>query len=229
MTLVYLIRCSNTNSCCTSCSSVTPSHKQVNQEINGVNGSQNPIKIVQLASIKIVCEPPILLTARGGSNDVDQGRTQPTSKSNLGQKQSTTNASGPIGGLIVEKLKLSNVRKNLGSSNEKDLRKQPEDTHGGGNGVLKAAFVFDESSESHGDDGDEESHAHSLQRSDSSVVSCVAAKHWDDELLVDWDEDEAVEGAEDSHGRWWDFEVIGSEAAVHDGGLADEECRHLGE
>lgn len=49
------------------------------------------------------------------------------------------------------------------------------------------------------------------------------AEKWDDDLLVDGDEDESIAGCKDWDGACWDFKMW-AEFSVHEGGLADEEC-----
>ena len=53
-------------------------------------------------------------------------------------------------------------------------------------------------------------------------MACAFAEEWYHELLVDWNEDECVDGAEHGDRTCGDFEVA-SEVSVGDVGLAYEE------
>lgn len=53
-------------------------------------------------------------------------------------------------------------------------------------------------------------------------MACSSANDWNHPSFVDGDEDECVDGCEDGHRAWGDFEV-GPEVAVGFDGLTDEE------
>lgn len=67
-----------------------------------------------------------------------------------------------------------------------------------------------------------------MQRRDAASVTGVPTEHRDDEFLIERDEEDSVDGAEDGDGTSGE-DVGGSDFPVHDGGLADEEGLERGE
>lgn len=90
------------------------------------------------------------------------------------------------------------------------------------------AFDLDEGGGAHGEDGEEEAEAHALEGGEAAGVARAGAEVGDDELFVEWDDDEGVDGGEDGEGALGDDE-LGAEVPVGEGGLGDEEGGHLGE
>lgn len=94
-------------------------------------------------------------------------------------------------------------------------------------GYDAAALGLDEGGDGHGDDGEEEADADSLEVSDAGLGFGGASEEGDDEVVVDRGDGDDEDDREYRERGGRDGEV--AEAGVHRGGLVDRESRQLGQ
>lgn len=207
---------------------VVPSHHHIHEEINHVDQRQHPIKVIELALVQIIPQPPFLRSSGHTLNDLDERSAEPAPYSDLAQEDCAADAPRPIRRLIVEELELAHIGEHLSTANKEELREEPEEAHAQRGRRALAPPPLDQSSRGHCKDREEEADPHPLERCDAAVVASAPAQGRHNQLLIERDKEEGIDGGKDGDRTGGDLEAV-AKLAIHDGCLADEEGGELGE
>ncbi|KAL8140640.1 hypothetical protein V2J09_006661 [Rumex salicifolius] len=182
--------------------------------------SEQPIEVVQVSQVKILIRDPPWTPILG--RHLCHNSDQKTAQTPHG-----------VGRLIVEELQLSYEGEHLSTAYQKVLRHLPKDRQ---RDSLKVIIVMlshhiepynlQNCSCDHGEDGDEESNAHSLELCEPSLDFGELPNPWDDQKIVNRGPEDDADRVEYRERCRWDLEIR-AHVLIERVSLEDEHRTHL--
>nr|GMD42325.1 Integrase, catalytic core [Ipomoea batatas] len=182
---------------------VPRSHQQINCKIDGTKNCQEPVEEVEFVLVQIIAlKPPSVGGPHfpgDGIDDVNKHAAQEIPKGEGDPSERSGERSHPRGGFFVEEFKQANQGEHVGDPKDAVLEAEPQDVDGVQRVPQGVAFPLDlhQGGDGHGHDGEDEADAHALELGDAGGVVGEGAGEWDEDAVVERDEEGHEEEGDD--------------------------------
>lgn len=200
--------------------------KKIIEEINQAKHSQQPVEQIQSVLVEIVvAQPSSIPWARGDLvHERHEQRAEEKPKWVRTVRHGCQKGLHASQRLLVEEFDQPHRRKHLRDPEDYELRSDPKD---GRRRLWFPSLLLDQGGRNHGEGSREEADPDPLQGGDSYVIAGEFPGDWDEECLVERNQDDEDDVGDGLQWGWGDLK--GGQLGVHGASLLDRESLELGE